>query len=364
MTFFARPNLSDEQFKQLNGTTLTLSGQTQIANPTGFSLSPDGTTFIPIIVTGGTNYDVLTYINGQIVLNVPSSGSSTGYYTCASPTTITVGGLPANSSISGCSISKILEEILVPTVSPSVINPFDVFSVTPSYSVLELGQIITFTGCSIFDLGSVNPQYCGTASIRSAGVTAYCYTVNGAGAAVPYTATTNTNLFNNILIQSGINFLSSSFCYAVGSTPVFNSSGGIYCTALSAGQTPAVCCVMCGVLPWYYSKKTSLPITCDDVPAGTKGPIAILASSTLSIVYNSSSTDYLWFAVPQGTPLKTCWYVTGLNNGCIGGTNNLFFCCGSFPINSCQGYWTGCCYDIYVTCFQTGTDPGTCMCMS
>ena len=35
MPFFARPDLSNEQFKQLSGSTLTLSGTTQIANPVG-----------------------------------------------------------------------------------------------------------------------------------------------------------------------------------------------------------------------------------------------------------------------------------------------------------------------------------------
>ena len=39
MTFFARPNLDDIQFKQLTGSTLTLSGQTRIIETNGLTLS-------------------------------------------------------------------------------------------------------------------------------------------------------------------------------------------------------------------------------------------------------------------------------------------------------------------------------------
>ena len=41
MAFFSRPNLDDVQFKQLSGTTLTLSGKTIFNNTTGLILTDD-----------------------------------------------------------------------------------------------------------------------------------------------------------------------------------------------------------------------------------------------------------------------------------------------------------------------------------
>jgi len=115
MTFFSRPNLSNIEFKQISGSTITLSGQTQIASTSGLSLTDGLGGYVPIIATGGTNYDVLTYCNGKITL-LPTSGGGSGVYSGASPTTCTVGGLTSGSPIVGCSISKILETILVPAI--------------------------------------------------------------------------------------------------------------------------------------------------------------------------------------------------------------------------------------------------------
>ena len=107
-SFFARPNLEDVQFKQIPGSVLTLSGQTRIATTSGLTLTDGGTGFVPIILTGGTEFDVLTYRGGKMVLQPLSGSSGSGIYSGASPTTCTVGGLVSGSPISGCSISKIL----------------------------------------------------------------------------------------------------------------------------------------------------------------------------------------------------------------------------------------------------------------
>lgn len=116
MTFFARPILDDVQFKQLSGSTLTLFGETRIATASGLTLIGQSGNYIPInLTTGNTNYNVLTYCNGQITL-LPQSGGGSGVYSGASPTTCTVGGLSSGSAIAGCLISTILENILVPPI--------------------------------------------------------------------------------------------------------------------------------------------------------------------------------------------------------------------------------------------------------
>jgi len=140
MPFFARPNLSDTQFKQLSGSTLTLSGQTRISTPSGLSLIGQ-TGYVPInVTTGNTNLNVLTYLDGQIIL-LPSSSGGSGLYSGASPTTCTVGGLCSGTSIYGSSISTILEKILVPPVPLST-----------SLSIATGGSDRQFGDCNIGNL--------------------------------------------------------------------------------------------------------------------------------------------------------------------------------------------------------------------
>ena len=84
MSFFSRPDLSDIQFRQLSGSTLTMSG---ITNFTGVlkskGLEIDATTGVTTPVGS-----VLTFDGSKIKLIKSASGGS-GVYIGNSPTTIT-----------------------------------------------------------------------------------------------------------------------------------------------------------------------------------------------------------------------------------------------------------------------------------
>ena len=116
MSFFARPDLSNEQFKQLSGSTLTLSGTTQIATVSGLTLTDGVGGYRPIVGAGGNLGDVLTLApdGSTICLMQPTGSGGTGVYLGASPTTCTVGGLPNDTVIFGESIQDILQCILEP----------------------------------------------------------------------------------------------------------------------------------------------------------------------------------------------------------------------------------------------------------
>jgi hypothetical protein len=116
MSFFSSPNLDNLQVKQESGDVLTLYGKTEFANITGLTLSSGiNGKFIPIIATGATNGDVFTYNNGKITLSEPTSSNNI-IYDLASPTTVTVGGITANSVIAGCTVNNILKRLLVPDI--------------------------------------------------------------------------------------------------------------------------------------------------------------------------------------------------------------------------------------------------------
>jgi len=84
--------------------------------------------------------------NKYVSLPLINGGGGGGDYTGASPTTITVGGLPAGSTIAGLPISDILQSILVPYVAPA----FSSFSIGQS-SPVEVGT--TISGSKNFSFG-------------------------------------------------------------------------------------------------------------------------------------------------------------------------------------------------------------------
>lgn len=357
MTFFARPNLSDEQFKQLSGTTLTLTGETNFVG----ILKSKG---VEIDATLGVLGDVLTYNGSKIVLSVPSSGASTGVYTCASPTTCTVGGLPAGSAISGCTISNILQSILVPTLPPALTPPSSTFCVNPSGLFFEIGCVLNPVGCITYNPGCINPQYTSACNKRSNGSISFIFQDFGGGICTCSCNALNSSYpMSTYSVVAGVRSACGNVCYCAGVQPK-DSSGGNSGSPLTPGTTALIGVTVCGVLPWYYGTKANNSISGADVAAGTKGNINILASTTLPIVYNSNPSDYLWFAVPSGTPVKTAWFVCASNQGVIGGSNNLFATGCPVTVTSIQGCWANCPYSVYVTCITTGTAVGVPMCMS
>jgi hypothetical protein len=363
MPFFARPNLDNEQFKQIQGTTLTLSGQTQIATVSGFTLTDGTGNNIPVIATGGTNYDVLTYLNGKILLE-PVSGITGNAYSGNSPTTCTVGGLISGTSINGCSISCIIQDMVAPPLNPTITSPSIGFTISPSNILYEVGSTISVTGCTVFDRGCITPAYCGTCSKRSGSAVCYEYNVWGVPTCTVSSLPNNSTSFTPYQAAPGsVNTLTSRTWYSSGCTPAYNSQGSEYSAALSSGCTPTSTITITGIYPYYYGKVAS-----GNVAAGLNRPSATAAlitggtkvvcssNNTICLNFNSTSDDYIWFATPAASITKTCWYVDSANNGIIsGGTTvggNLFP--APVTVNGVANVcWSGQSYKLYISNYQT-----------
>jgi hypothetical protein len=115
MTFFARPDLSDIQFKQLNNSTLTLSGTTRIAKEDGLQILGDGGLFIPLVLTGASDGYVLTFRNGVMHLE-ESAASGDTYFDSQRNTTRS--GIPVVNA-SGTTVNEFLEAYFFPAVPPT-----------------------------------------------------------------------------------------------------------------------------------------------------------------------------------------------------------------------------------------------------
>ena len=328
--FFAQPNLDNLQFKQLVDSELTLCGKTKIATTSGLTLTNGVGGYVPIIATGGTNHNVLTYLNGNIVLRPITGNTGSGIYSGASPTTCTVGGLAASTAIYGQSISHILEQILVPTICPVVTGPANTsFTLSPPTTIYEVGTCVSnICAISCFSRGSVTPQYNSGSPYRSGLPNTYNYIQLGGTCAITNsTALCNCYAFTPSKIQIGNNAVSASITYSSGSTPVYDSTCAVWLTALPSGTTsPSLSYTICGLYPYYWGKVAS-----GGLPAGVNRPVInkyLVTGGTkvvdnsndlLLINFNSTSDDYIWFATPSEYASKTKWYVDALNNGNIGG---------------------------------------------
>lgn len=375
MGFFARPRLSNDQFVQHTDDVLTLSGQTQIASTTGFTLA-DGTGGTVIVTASGSSVATTGHVLGQdadgVIKLVPSAASGASTYLGASPTTCEVGGLSAGTTIYNTSIQDILEEMLVPTLDPALTDPsISSFTIAPTTTVYEVGCAINLTLNTTLSLGSINPVYPPTAcGDRSNSTTGYSYTIFGAPAydicAVP-TASRTTGVYS---AQTGANTVSVSGFYCGGVQP-YDSSGSAYDSPLVAGNTPTCSRTITGVYPWYWGKITCAGAagfgrptaacikheitgnTCGGSNTGNKE--VEYSTGTIATTFNTTPNDYLWFAIPNASTSKTWWYVDALNNAAIGGVvspaGNLFPDPDTVTgvTSAGTGSWSGQSYKVYVS---------------
>ena len=360
MAFFSRPNLSDEQFKQLSGTTLTLSGQTNIINPSGLTITGDGGLKIPIILTGGTDNKVLTYLNGRMIL-IDSSDSGSTTYIGKSPTTCTVGGLTTGSDIYGCSVTCILQDILVPTAYPTLTNPSSLFTSTDNNTYAEVGDIISVDTVSTFNRGLITPNY-GTSGFRSGLPVLYEYNVWGNTTTFNNTNLTDNRTFGSHEVTLGVNTISNRVCYGIGEQPL-DSDGENYCAPLPSSTTNFNSISLCGIYPYFYGVTPSggvaagnnrPTITKDTITGGTK--VVLSSDNTIPINFNSTSDDYVWLAIPSTSTDKTKWYINDFNSGNIGGAVSVggnLFPDSCLVTNVSSLYWAGLTYKVYLSNYQT-----------
>jgi len=357
MAFFTRPDLNDIQFKQTTGSTLTLSGDTKINSITGLSIN-DGNNYVELIVTGGTNGDVWTYVNGRMILTDSMSG---GIYNGLSPTTCTVGGLPSGTNISGCTISCIIQDMLVPVQYPILSNPSNCFTAAGLSSLYEVGYVLKGEVSSAFNRGTISPAY-GTSGYRSGLPNKYEYNMFGNTVDITSTDMCYDYSFPDHEITYGNNIIRNRVFYDEGEQPK-DSRGCNYCSQLPAGCTSYSTININGIYPYYYGVYDA-----GNVPAGQNRPVLdaldvtggtkvlLCSENTLCINFNSNSSDYIWFAIPEFSTDKTVWYVNPLNNGSIGGGvtpgGNLFpSYCSVTGVTT--DIWSGINYKLYLSNYQT-----------
>ena len=349
MTFFSRPNLEDVQFRQISGSTLTLSGITKIASVTGLRLYNGVDGYVPINLNGagsGTTNFSLVYdhtINSVVLRNV---SGGTAMYEGNPVSTIKLGGVEEGTTLTGRTLTSIIEELLTPTQEPELVSPTMTFTINPS-GVQEIGQTVSILGTSSLNRGTASPHY--DSNGNNIGISTplsglpNTYTYSGSLESGVFTVSSNSISNSRTItpiIQPGSNTWISCISYDAG-VDIYDSSGNVFHQE-SAGFLVSQRSFS-GILPYYYGKISSggaifgsnRPeiteivdcINSINVDAGTDqnfgsgdgNKVSAVSTGTITITYNSTNDDYIWFAVPATSPIKTVWFVDLFNSSTIGG---------------------------------------------
>jgi len=325
MAYNTKINLSNEKVCQNSGDALTLSGNTVIASVGSIKYAEHPT------FTGDTEIVDKKYVDDAVVSGV--TGGT--IYNLGSPSTVSVGGLNAGSTLTGLSSNEILEDILTPYQTPT----FSSFS-SEMTSPVEMGTVLSGTK-------SFNWSFSNEANVAAS--TMCIFDVNE-----------TANIATNISTTSpqSANIGTKTFNGACGQTFAWRGYAEDSCSAViqSANHT------IVGLYPYFWGVCTcpgpagsNRPtLTAGDITGGTK--VVSGSAGSFGITFASSEDDYLWFAVPSTVTNKTCWYVDVFSQGDIGG--GVSPGCNLFPdpvvVNNVENEcWSSVAYEVYVSNKQT-----------
>jgi hypothetical protein len=330
------------------------TGNTNSAIIGGVSIKLTGNTYAGYTAVGSlaifTNPDVGSTGDTVLVYNAASkkvkrvnqttiqSGNANQVYTGASPSNVTVGGLVAGSTLTGQTLSKLLEKILIQYLAPA----FSAFSITGQATTIEVG--VALSGSKTFTWSTTNNTNIAAATIAIRDVTANSLIASGLAndgtEAVNIGTITNTSPITRSWRAEG--------------TQQNNPAGNI--TFISSNFT------VNSIYPYFYGKVAS-----GGAPAGSNRPsgttalitggtkVLSVSTGTITISFASTSDDYIWFAIPSTSTSKTVWFIDALNTGSIGGAvspgGNLFPAENSVSVTTVL--WAGVSYKIYISNYQT-----------
>jgi len=281
-----------------------------------------------------------------------------------SVTNVAVGGLSAGTAASVLktkSIVEILDDILFPTLEASIASSASVsLAVSGGGGTLEVGDSVSRTLTATFSQGSITNGD-GSAGPSLVGA-ATQYTFTGTG--ITSTAQTgNTLSLGSAAVVDGSNNWAVTVAYGAGSGAYYDNKGAAGSnldgsrgsgSVSDSSSSPTIT----GLYPYFYGLSTNAPVAADIqsvIAAGVGTKVVASSTGTITIVFNATSAEYLWFAVPATSTDKTVWYVSALNTGSIGGGSNLFGSPSTLAVNSPDSYWSSVNYDIYITNYATTT---------
>ena len=343
-----------------------LAGIQNIGTGTGLIYSGLSGTTAELRSISGSGDTVVTTSDSEIIIFSQFTGA-TGQpiYTGATPSNIDAGGMVSGTTLTGKTLSELIEDIATTVYNPTLVAPSNLFT-DDQTATKEVGITLgTINFTATFDRGLITPPY-GTSGFRSGSGNTYNYTGTDLPASVASTLATDLQTINNYVILAGANTWTSSVTHDIGEQPK-DSAGGNYDSPYPAGTTGAAANTITGLYPWFYGKVAGGVRPTANQALINSFDTKLVAASTGSIAANYNAVgEWIWFAIPQASTSKIKWEGSNSpsNNGAIGGAvsggGNLFPDPDVVSINSPSAYWTSISYKIYISNFATSTyDSGS-----
>lgn len=247
---------------------------------------------------------------------------TTSEYNTISPATCNVGGIVVGTTLTGQTLENLIQQMLAPYIEPT----FSSFAVNIT-SPMEVGTAVS--GTKTFTWGTTT----------SANVASNSIGISEVGGA---------------LLSSG---LSNDGTEAVNIGTKTNSSPTTWTWRISGCSTQGNSIQRDvsknSLYPIYYGKLTSgsrPEVTNTLVTTGCIGKSVVSSTGTVTVSFNSDSSEYTWLAIPAISASKTCWYVSALDNGNINNqpTDKYPDEC-IIPISSAEGCWSSINYKVYMS---------------
>lgn len=263
-------------------------------------------------------------------------GGDAGIYDLTSPSTIAVGGMPIATALTGRTWQSIIEEMAVDYLLPT----FSMFDIADLPALVEVG--VNIGGLRNFTWNTTNPGNVQPNSIAIRDVTANTLIAsalaNDGSQLVNTGVIANTVPVTRIWRAEGLNTNVGAFISPNDSVSTIYPF--FYGKVASGGAAPGV------------SRPASNQAL---IASGTK--VVLSSANTITVNFNSTSDDYIWFAIPNSMASKLAWFITTLNNGAIGGAvspgGNLFPAPSVVNIDSPSVLWNDVDYKIYVSNYQS-----------
>lgn len=289
---------------------------------------------VTIAAIGGS---VTIIVNGDVVLPGVSTGGGGGggdTYTGISPSNVAVGGISAGTNLTGKTFTEFVQLLTVSYLPPT----FSSFLMAGQSLLAEIGDSIsgnkTFTWATA-NSGNVQPNSIAITDLIS-------------GVAL---LTGGANDGTELLPIGTVVFTSTSYTYRIQGT---NTNSGNFTRNFTIATT----------YPYFFGKTAS-----GGAPSGSNRPtinqtlinsgtkVLEVSTGTVTVNFNSTADDYIWFAIPSVSASKTAWFVSALNNGAIGGSispsGNLFPDLQLLSVTTV--IWAGVSYKVYLSNYQTAS---------
>ena len=198
----------------------------------------------------GSGVEVTTSGSDGILVTIDGGGSG-GTYTNTDPTPINFPSdddpnIPSGTTFANKTFPEMMDLMLYPELDPTLTNPSNTFSISPS-GLREIGETIaTITLSATFNKGSISPAY-GTTGFRSGDPNNYVYTGTGATDNAS-TALTDTETVSSYTVLQGSNSWTGAVAYDAGPQPK-TSKDNDFSSPLPAGTTSVITRTITGVYP-------------------------------------------------------------------------------------------------------------------